>query len=224
MKASLEQALKINPKLNPKLFLPTPEAVLRAIEVSPIKDWLNFIANEYVLPRKVSLLLLVPCSAYKPYSEARDELYRRLIYEIKPKLKNARMITVSIPLALEPEEYWNLQWRGYNLIYDCPFFPGSEKLGFKWEGPAAEEVTKKLRKVIESFWKRNKDYFEYSLAFLVPSSPDRPLVEGFVDEIVPDFDPPTVENPSYDNNASEVYCYPSVWKVFLEAIKSWLHT
>jgi hypothetical protein len=43
-----------------------------------------------------------------------DEFYRR-INELRKKAKDTKFITVSVPLALEPEEYWSFQWKGYNL-------------------------------------------------------------------------------------------------------------
>ena len=215
MKISLEYSMKLNPRLNPELFMPDPKVVLKKMDEAPIKDWLDFISNEYEIP-KVKNLILIPCSFYKPYDPPHDEFYRR-INQLRKKVKDSKFITVSVPLALEPEEYWSFQWRGYNLIYDCPFFPWIEKFGYKWDEGVSQKVFSKLESVVDSFFARNKSYYRKAIAFLFPDSCEFKLVKKHVDQTFLD-EEPQVE-VSYDNNTSEVYCHPNVWKKFEDLLK-----
>lgn len=210
MKVTLDYALKLNPKLNPDLFIPDPKLVLKKMDKTPIRDWLNFISTEYRMS-KVKNLILIPCSFYKPYDPPHDEFYRR-INEIKKKVVDTKFITVSVPLALEPEKFWSFQWNGHNLIYDCPFFPWIEKFGYRWDEEVGRRVFSELRLVIDHFFERNHDNFEKVNAFFVRDSDELRLVEEYADLIVPE-EEHTVEI-SYDNNTSEVYCHPRVWSEF----------
>jgi len=215
MKITLEYSVKLNPKLNPDLFLPDPKQVLIKLDETPIKDWLKFISKEYEI-QKVKNLILIPCSFYKPYDPARDEFYRR-INELRKKAKDTKFITVSVPLALEPEEYWSFQWKGYNLIYDCPFFPWIENFGYKWDEEVEKKVFVKLESVIKRFFERNRENFEEAYAFFVPSSFEARLIKDHVDHFILNEDPKI--EVSYDNNTSDVYCHPKVWKKFEEFLK-----
>jgi len=215
MKITLEYSLKLNPRLNPNLFMPDPEIVLKKINESPIKDWLWFISNEYRIS-KVRYLILIPCSFYKPYDPPHDELYRR-INQLRRKVKNSKFITVSVPLGLEPEELWSFQWRGHNLVYDCPFFPWIEKFGYRWSEEIAQKVLSKLETAVNSFFERNKDLYHKSIAFLTPNSGELKIVKKNVDYIVLD-EEPKIE-VSYDNNASEIYCHPKIWRKFEEFLR-----
>jgi len=215
MKITLEYSVKLNPKLNPDLFLPDPKQVLIKLDETPIKDWLKFISNKYEI-QKVKNLILIPCSFYKPYDPPRDEFYRR-INELRKKVKDTKFITVSVPLALEPEEYWSFQWRGYNLIYDCPFFPWIENFGYKWDEGVEKKVFAKLESVIQRFFERNQENFEEAYAFFVPSSLEARLIKDHVDHFILNEDPKI--EVSYDNNTSDVYCHPKVWKKFEEFLK-----
>jgi len=213
-KITLEYSLRLNPMLNPDLFMPDPKQVLEKMEVSPIKDWLDFISNEYKM-EEVENLILIPCSFYKPYDPPHDEFYRR-IKKLRKRVRDSKFITVSVPLALEPEEYWDFQWRGYNLIYDCPFFPWIERFGYEWSEEIAEKVFLRLKEVINKFFRRNEVYYERIIAFFVPSSDELKLIRKYVDYFVLDEDP-NIE-VSYDNNTSEIYCDTYVWRKFEETL------
>lgn len=210
MKITLEDSMKLNPKLNPDLFMPDPKLVLRKMNDPPIKDWLEFISKEYKV-QKVKNLILIPCSFYKPYDPPHDEFYRR-ISEVRKKAKNSKFITISVPLGIEPEEFWSFHWRGYNLVYDCPFFPWIEKFGYKWNRIIAQKVFSKLEQIINAFFDRNRFSFENAIAFFVPSSDELRLVKKHVNYCMLEDDPPV--EVSYDNNTSEIYCHPKVWEKF----------
>jgi predicted RNA-binding protein len=215
MKITLEYSMKLNPRLNPELFLPDPKQVLKKLDETPIKDWLEFISKEYKI-QKVKNLILIPCSFYKPYDPPHDEFYRR-INELRKKAKDTKFITVSVPLALEPEEYWSFQWKGYNLIYDCPFFPWIKNFGYKWDEEVEKKVFVKLESVIKRFFERNRENVEEAYAFFVPGSFEARLIKDHVDHFVLNEDPKI--EVSYDNNTSEVYCHPKVWKKFEDFLK-----
>jgi len=215
MKITLEYSLKLNPRLNPDLFLPDPKQVLEKLSETPIKDWLSFISKEYTLKEKTNLILL-PCSFYKPYDPPHDEFYRR-INQLKNKVIDSKFITVSVPLALEPEEYWSFQWKGFNLIYDCPFFPWIEKFGYEWNREVVDKVLLRLKSVIDKFFERNRDKIKGVLALLSPNSDELMLVESHIGYVVP------MQNikleVSYDNNTSEIYCNPMVWRSFEKILR-----
>ncbi|MEM2294404.1 MAG: DUF5591 domain-containing protein [Nitrososphaerota archaeon] len=215
MKITLEYSMKLNPRLNPELFMPDPKIVLEKMNQKPIKDWLEFISKEYEIQR-IKNLILIPCSFYKPYDPPHDEFYRR-INELRRRVKDSKFITVSVPLGLEPEEFWNFQWRGFNLIYDCPFFPWIERFGYKWDKEIAQKVFSRLETVIDAFFERNKNHYQRSIAFFVPSSDELKLVRKHVDYVVLDKDPEI--EVTYDNNTSEIYCHPEVWQKFEEFLR-----
>ena len=98
MKITLDHSLKLNPRLNPRLFMPDPKIVLKRMSEPPINEWLSFISNEYKI-EKIRNLILIPCSFYKPYNPPHDEFYRR-INDIRKKVRDSKFITVSVPLAL----------------------------------------------------------------------------------------------------------------------------
>jgi len=215
MKITLDYALNLNPNLNPNLFMPDPVRVLEKINKSPISDWLKFISEEYEI-KKVKNLILIPCSFYKPYNPPHDEFYKR-INKLREKINYSKFITVSVPLALEPEEFWNFQWRGHNLIYDCPFFPWIERFGYEWDEKIAQRVFSKLESVIDAFFKRNRSLYKKVIAFFVPSSDELKLVKKHVDHFVLDRDI-NIE-VSYDNNTSEIYCHPKIWRKFEDFLR-----
>jgi len=215
MQITLEYSLKLNPRLNPDLFLPDPKQVLEKLEKPPIMDWLNFISEEYVLERKTNLIL-IPCSFYKPYDPPHDEFYRK-INELRKKTVDSKFITVSVPLALEPEEYWSFQWKCFNLIYDCPFFPWIEKFGYEWDEKAVNKVILKLKSVIDRFFERNRNKINKVIAFLLPDSYDLLLIKEHVDYLVLNTG---INIPvSYDNNTSEIYCQPEIWAKFVSFLE-----
>lgn len=215
MKIRLDYSLKLNPRLNPDIFMPNPRQVLEKMDKSPVKEWLDFISKEYAI-EKVNNLILIPCSFYKPYKPPHDEFYKR-INELRKKVVDSKLITVSVPLALEPEEFWNFQWKGHNLIYDCSFFPWIEKFGYKWDEEIAQKVFLKLKLVIDSFFQKNKTFYESMIAFFVPSYFELKLVKKYVDHFVLKEDPDI--DVSYDNNTSEIYCYPKVWWEFEDFLR-----
>jgi predicted RNA-binding protein len=212
---TLEDALKLNPDLNPKLFLPNPADVLRALDESPIKEWLEFIAYEHVAA-KHKILLFVPCTARKPYEPPRDKFHKSL-FELEKKY-DVYLVSVSEPLAIEPREYWNFRWKGYNLIYDAPFFPWIRNYGYKWSDEIAARVWNRLSAVVSSWYERNKK-FEVVVCYATPKSGYRRIVKDVdVDVYVPD-EEPEVE-VSYEENTERIYTHPYAWNQLLEILNT----
>ena len=206
---TIEDAKILNPDLDPALFLPSSADVLNAIEKGLVKEWLEFIADEHVAPKK-RLLLLVPCAAKKPYEPPRNELYKRLL-ELETRFKDLYLCAISEPLALEPREYWNFKWKGRNLIYDAPFFSWIVSYGYKWDIEVAKEVWNKLAEVVMKWFNRNENKFEAVVAFACPNSGYRDILRlAKVDRYVPEECPDI--KVSYEENVSRVYTQPWVWK------------
>ncbi len=217
MPISLEEAKRINPNLNPKLFLPDPRDVLRALDETPVKEWLEFIAEEHVPPVENARLVFVPCAAKKPYDPPRNILHRKLI-ELEKEHPDLYFVAVSEPLALEPREYWNFKWRGYNLIYDAPFFPWIERYGYKWDEKIAEEVWRKLSLVAEKWYRRNRHLFRVVICYAAPGSSYRRILSKVkADYYIPDKEP-SVEI-SYEENVERIYTHPYSWSQLLRVLE-----
>jgi predicted RNA-binding protein len=212
---ALKDALKLNPRLNPKLFLPSQEDVLRALDESPVKEWLDFIAKEHIAPQR-RWLVFVPCTARKPYDPPRDELHRRFI-ELE-KRYDIYLVSVSEPLALEPREYWNFSWRNQNLIYDAPFFPWMEKYGYPWKDEIAVKVWRRLSDVASSWYERNKK-FKAVVCYATPKSGYRKIVRHIdVDVFVPNTEPEI--ELSYEENTDKIYTHPQPWRQLIEILNN----
>jgi predicted RNA-binding protein len=211
----LKDARKLNPGLNPELFLPSPRDVLEAMDKKPVKDWLSFIAAQHVAPRR-KLLLFIPCAEKKPYYPPRDELHERLL-ELERKY-GVYLCSVSEPLALEPREFWSFKWKGENLVYDAPFFPWIEKYGYKWDSKLAAQVWRRLSRVVHRWFSRNRGNFQHVLALACPGSGYRRIlsrieVEKFIPEKCPDIE------ATYEENVSRIYTHPAVWSELEEKLK-----
>jgi len=215
MRITLDYSLRLNPNLNPELFMPDPRIVLEKIDKRPVSEWLNFISDEYTI-HKVENLILIPCSFYKPYDPPHDEFYRR-INELRERVRDSKFITVSVPLALEPEEHWDFRWRGFNMVYDCPFFPWIEKFGYKWDEFVVKKIISRLRSVIDRFFERNGSRIGRVIAFFTKGSIELKLVREYVDCTILSNIPSI--NLSYDNNTSEVYCHPRLWSKFVSSLR-----
>ncbi|MHC1635316.1 MAG: hypothetical protein ACXQTS_01655 [Candidatus Methanospirareceae archaeon] len=213
----MEDAKKLNPDLNPELFLPSPKDVLEAIKREGIvKEWLEFIAKEHEAPKK-KLLLFTPCAEKKPYEPPRSPLYKKLL-ELEKSLSSVYMCAVSEPLALEPREYWGFRWGERNLIYDAPFFPWIEEYGYEWDESVAKEVWGRLAVVAREWFERNGYKFERVVAFACPNSGYRKIlkfvdVDIYVPEVCPDAE------VSYEENVSRVYTQPKVWEELEEVVR-----
>ncbi len=218
MGLTLKDALRVNPDLNPKLFLPSPLDVLRILDESPVREWLEYIAKEHTPPVKKARLLFVPCAAKKPYDPPRNILHKKLIEEVESRFKDVYMVAVSEPLALEPREHWNFRWRGYNLIYDAPFFPWITRYGYKWDWEVAEKVWNRLSLVAAQWFERNKHKFTKVIALATPTSGYRKILKRIPVEVyVPDFEPKV--EVEYEENVERIYTHPQVWSQLLKALK-----
>ncbi len=212
---TIDRAFKLNPNLNPELFLPDPRDVLRSLDKTPVKDWLEFISSEHV-GRKAKILLFVPCTPKKPYDPPRDEFHEKLL-ELEKKY-DAYLVSVSEPLALEPREFWSFKWRGYNLIYDAPFFPWIEKYGYKWDQEIANAVWEKLAKVAKKWYDRNKNLFSHTVAYATPKSNYRQILK-YIDAIfVPDFE--IEEDVSYEENTEKIYLNKKAWRELIRVLNT----
>lgn len=108
----------------------------------------RYISEEYTTPRPGSLLLLIPCSARKPYSTSRS--HRKIIEAIAPYRKFLHEVILTSPLGLVPRELEDLYPASF---YDVPV-----------TGDWSVDEKKMMNDLIISFLKRN----EYSevLAFV----------------------------------------------------------
>ena len=150
-------------------------------------------------------------------NEEKDKILK-LIEEVESRFKDVYMVAVSEPLALEPREHWNFRWRGYNLIYDAPFFPWITRYGYKWDWEVAEKVWNRLSLVAAQWFERNKHKFTKVIALATPTSGYRKILKRIPVEVyVPDFEPKV--EVEYEENVERIYTHPQVWSQLLKALK-----
>lgn len=212
----LADAFSLNPGLNPNLFLPDPKDVLASLERAPVKDWLEFIAQEHLAPPH-RILLFTPCTPRKPYDPPRDQLHAKLL-ELEQRY-DLYLVSVSEPLGLEPREFWSFSWRGINLIYDAPFFPWIQSYGYRWDWEIASKVWEKLSRVAGEWYSRNSGKFQHLIGFATPQSSYRRILAQIPVQIwVPDFEPQL--ELSYWENTDKLYIQPRIWDQLMEALES----
>jgi hypothetical protein len=148
------------PGLNNRLVWYTPHEVWKSIHAFPVKQWHRFIEDDYEPQNPMKVCVLVQCAGPKPYPRAftiRQVL--NAIQEFKNKLDIA---VVSEPFAIEPEEYWSLQWtcngRRVNLLYDCPglmkWWVTSQFGKGAWDADLYNRTADHIGAVIRSYFER----------------------------------------------------------------------
>jgi len=215
---SKEEIFRVNPHINPSLVLCDPLLIPEKIEQEPIRSWLRFV-GEYKLKQDFFAIILVPCSFWKPYTPPQDEFYRR-IHRIRNKNSQIKFVTVSVPLALQPDEFWNFSWQGQNLVYECPFFPWVKNYGYTWNDELADRIFHLLKITAKSFFKNNVGRYQAVLGCLIKEFSHIEIVNEFLDDNI-DIHRPGKEifsNVSYFDNTSDVYCHPTIWRKFTQML------
>jgi len=153
---------------NKPIVLLNPRAVFRAITNNEfIREWLEYIAYEYVPPGDKKVLLFYPCSNVKPYYRSR--LYKAL-YITLSKLGQDRekihVVSVSEPFGIIPEDLYSYFDRiGW---YECPGL-------FKWwcqksKQPYEPELVRKcidiLADYVATFLIRTREVYKVRIAFV----------------------------------------------------------
>ena len=167
----ISKSLSRNPKTDRELCLYNPTDTLRALKTNKkIKNWHNYIINQYTPPKK-RILLFFPCAAYKPWTEGktRSQNYKMLYSLLRKKeIKNEIALhTVSEPLALIGENDYETM-----PLYDNPglFKWFTRKNGLKWDQKAFEKSVEYLGKLLAKFLKKHQEKYEKVLAFVKPNS------------------------------------------------------
>lgn len=104
-----------------------------------VRRWHERVAERFVPPKNTELVLLVPCSAKKPYSLSRSHtLYRRAIKEaLGPGIIKVHELTLTSPFGVVPCEW---EWLAkYDIVVTGHW--GEEEIR-----PAAELLAKTLEK------------------------------------------------------------------------------
>jgi archaeosine synthase len=96
----------IFPIFRPQKYLACSREALERIEV---KRFQNRIRDRYTKPVHTNVLLLLPCSAKKPYSESKShKLFKQAINSSSEKISDLSMIhevIITSPLGLVPREF-----------------------------------------------------------------------------------------------------------------------
>ena len=103
-----------------------------------ILDWVDFICNEYQVPEDLDdVLILLPCSARKPYSSSRShKAFRRAINH-----SSAHEVIVTSPLGLVPRDLEEVWPAGH---YDIPV-----------TGDWAQDEINRVTKMLDSLVNKN---------------------------------------------------------------------
>ena len=139
---------------------------IRANEILSIyrPDLLQYrrkITNNYVKPEGRDFLLLLPCSARKPYSSSRS--HQRIIEALSGLRENLHELIVTSPVGLVPRELESIYPAAF---YDIPVI-----------GQWFEDEKKMISTMLKSYLERNK--YDQIIAFL----PEDLL---FVKEVLPE--------------------------------------
>ena len=119
------------------------------------------ITNNYVKPEGRDILLLLPCSARKPYSSSRS--HQRIIEALSGLRENLHELIVTSPVGLVPRELESIYPAAF---YDIPVI-----------GQWFEDEKKMISTMLKSYLERNK--YDQIIAFL----PEDLL---FVKEVLPE--------------------------------------
>ena len=119
------------------------------------------ITNNYVKPEGRDILLLLPCSARKPYSSSRS--HQRIIEALSGLRENLHELIVTSPVGLVPRELESIYPAAF---YDIPVI-----------GQWFEDEKKMISTMLKSYLERNK--YDRIIAFL----PEDLL---FVKEVLPE--------------------------------------
>ncbi len=105
------QGNDVYPSYSGKIFAYNGQALNRP----DIVRYRNFISSEYSQPENNKLMLLIPCSARKPYSFSKS--HRRIIEAIYPFRKYIHEVIVTSPLGIVPRELEDMYPASF---YDVP--------------------------------------------------------------------------------------------------------
>jgi len=146
------------------LVLQSPKDVCSALkENDRIKGWLNFVAREYLMPRK-RIALFYPCSATKPYLTSRSYKILSNTLESLGDLRNqVHLVTVSEPFGLVPEEFYGTE----TWDYDCPglFEWWCIRNNVEYDYGIVDECITMIAESVARFLKRNeRKRFDIALA------------------------------------------------------------
>lgn len=107
------RSLKANPRLNPALTAYTPGETLNLMKAPEIAAW-HEKAKTFKIPAKYKTVIFVPCAKTKPWVmpyAKKSKLYKAYneIRELSRagKIAPVYFVTVSEPLGLVPEDFWN---------------------------------------------------------------------------------------------------------------------
>lgn len=132
-----------------------------------IKNWLTFISNHYIPPKR-ELLLIYPCSNEKPYHLSRSyKILFRTLNRLGEKREKIHLMTISEPFGLVPEEFYGkkTKWHDWrNDWYDCPglFEWWCNKYSQPYDKEYVEKSIEILSQYIAKFFKKVKKEKLYS--------------------------------------------------------------
>jgi predicted RNA-binding protein len=167
-------------KLSPppiELVAFNPQQTLKLMKHPLIKSFRQFITYEFSPKKKYKIALIVPCDAYKPYSpkETKSKLYKK-IYKLTRE--NIHIITLSDPLAVQPQEFHDFIFKGQKIFYDNIglFKTFNEFLNLKWDKGNYNKCIKILAETISFYFSKNKNYYKKIIALCIKGRPEFDVV------------------------------------------------
>jgi len=173
---TLERRRNMLPELEPGEVLITPGETLDALKNNPkILEWFEYIRG-FVIPENYKYVVMVPCSASKPWGELSSPGSAKYYKSYWDVIKNLRedekdnlvyWVTVSEPLGIVPQDDWD-NFPAYDnpgLFRDPAQRSGlftrdwkelyGEKYILPFDEKAREEAIQILGDVIGDFFQRN---------------------------------------------------------------------
>ena len=113
----LQKIKEKNPNTDPRLIALTPTELLKVWREPITQNYFTTLFNEWKPDPQKNILLFLPCTSVKPYSES--NLYKTILEKLeKENIRNQiQIITISDLFACVPEQYE----RWYPITsYECP--------------------------------------------------------------------------------------------------------
>jgi len=155
-------------RINPELCFYHPKEVYNAlIHNREVVKWLTFISNHYQPPKK-NVLLIYPCSSYKPYFKSRSyKVLFKTLDKLGKKRTEIHLVTISEPFGIVPEEFYGKEtkWHDWkNEWYDCPglFEWWCNKNGLPYSKKYLDKSITLLADYVAAFFKKAQSKKAYS--------------------------------------------------------------
>ncbi|MEM0157902.1 MAG: DUF5591 domain-containing protein [Thermoplasmataceae archaeon] len=121
---------------------------LQSLSRPDIRRYREFVSLSYEKPKSAEILLLIPCSAKKPYSESKT--HRKLINSLGNLRKYVHEVIITSPVGLVPRDLEKVYPPAF---YDIPVIG-------QWYGEEKEMINEMLRLYL------SRNHYQHVIAFV----------------------------------------------------------